>query len=304
MKKLYHYPAMAILSIFAVLLLLVFELTAFVKLVVFKPELYSEAIGRKAVSDAVYEDLTEYFAQFSAPTGIPPEVFNGAIDQHELADASFDLLTDSLNYLTNKNAQLPEIKYDFESFEKKIVGYIEEYSESNGIEKDDEYYDLIDNTVTVAENQIINHLDIMMLHQLATSRYGKVIHEKSEYVGTAMFASCGLFVIVLMIMIIVDRRHVRDLPYWAGLILAVSSAVLLFPCIYLDKINYFSTFFIRSRHIYLTVTGVFQTVLSRVIRFETVMLLVGLILIVLTVVIHMLYIRYLKAERRRKITSG
>ncbi|MBR1725019.1 MAG: hypothetical protein IJ723_08415, partial [Ruminococcus sp.] len=268
--------------------------------VVFEPDLYSEAIGRKAVINATYEDLTNYFTQFSAPTGIPAEVFNDPITKDDLSAASFQLLKDSLSYLTDKNAPKPEITYDFKPFEDSVVGYIESYSEENDIVKDDDYYNLIDNTVSTGEGQIIHHLDIMLLYDLSNSRYGELLHEKSGYVRTVFFASCIALMILLVVMILVDRRHPRDLPYWAGMIIAVTSLVILIPCYYLNKINYFSTFFIRSRHIYLTVTGVFQTMLNMIIYYETIMLVVGLILIILTIIIHMLYKRYRYAKHSRE----
>ena len=298
MKKLYHYPAMMVLSFFAVIFLMVFEASTFVETVVFKPALYSEAIGRKAVINAVYEDLEVYFTQFSAPTGIPAEVFIDPIKKEELSQSSFELLTDSLEYLTDKNAPKPEIKYDFKPFEDSVVGYIESYSDQNNIEKDEDYYNLIDNTVSTGEGQIRHHLDVMMLYQLSNSRYGGVLHEKSGYIRTVMLGSAGVLVLIALLMFIIDRHHIRDLTYWLGLIVAVSSIVILIPCIYLNKINYFSTFFMRSPHIYLTVTGVFQTMLNMIIYFETIMLIIGLILIVLTIVIHMIYVKYKRAKHR------
>ncbi len=300
MKKLYHYPAMLMLSLLAVLVLLVFEIAAFIQTVVFKPALYSEAIGRKAVINATYDDLETYFTQFSAPTGIPAEVFIDPLDKDVISDSAFQLLTDSLSYLTDKNAPKPEIKYDFKPFEDSVVGYIEDYSDRNDIIKDDSYYDLIDNTVSTGEGQIRHHLDVMMLYQLSNSSYGELLHEKSGLIRMIMLGSGGALLLIMAIMVIIDRNHPRDLPYWAGMVISVTSVILLIPCTYLNKINYFSTFFVRSPHIYLTVTGVFQTMLNMIIYFETVMLIIGLILIVLTIIIHMLYVRYRRMKHERE----
>lgn len=300
MKKLYHYPAMLSLSLLAVLILLVFEISAFVQLVVFQTDLYSEAIGRKAVINATYDDLDTYFTQFSAPTGIPAEVFMDPINKDDLSDASFQLLTDSLAYLTHKEAPKPEIQYDFKPFEDSVVGYIEKYSEENEIEKDDDYYNLIDNTVSTGEGQIRHHLDVMMLYQLSNSSYGEFLHNRSGIVGMVMLGSGIALAAVAFFMVLVDRNHPRDLTYWAGMIITVTSLIIMIPCMYLNKINYFSTFFVRSPHIYLTVTGVFQTMLNKIIYFENIMLIIGIILIVLTIIIHMLYKRYRIKKHRRE----
>ena len=63
MKRLYHYPAMIVLALFAALFAVIFEVCTFFSLVLMKPEIYSEAMGSKGVSDAIYEDLNTYFVQ-------------------------------------------------------------------------------------------------------------------------------------------------------------------------------------------------------------------------------------------------
>ena len=47
MKRLYHYPAMIVLALFAALFAVIFEVCTFFSLVLMKPEIYSEAMGSK-----------------------------------------------------------------------------------------------------------------------------------------------------------------------------------------------------------------------------------------------------------------
>lgn len=301
MKKLYHYPAMLILSLFAVLALLLLEITAYISQVMFKPQIYSEALGRYDVAGAIYDDLNTYFEQFSAPTGIPKECFTDSLDKTKLSEAAYALLTDSLAYLTDPNAPTPTVKYDFTQLENDITEYVEQYSEENGIEKNDEYYKLIEQTISTAETQIESRLDVMMLHTLSQSKFASGMHKYARLIDLAMIISAVLLAALVAAMCFVDRRHPRDYTYWFGTILFCSSAILLIPAAYVNKIGYFDSFFMKSEHIYRTVTGLFNTTLERVIRAQTIVLISGILLIIITAVVHNIYVRYRKRKRLTEV---
>ncbi len=299
MKKLYHYAPMMVLSIFAVLFLLVFEVTFFVSQVLFKPDIYSQVMGKQAVAEAIYEDLDEYFEQFAAPTGIPKEVFTSALDEDELSNGAYALLEDCLEYLTNEDAAEPVVAYDYTELEDSITSYIEEYSEENDIEKDDEYYELIDQTISTAENQIASRLDIIMLHTLCETNVAKSVHKYAGYITAAMVIAGIILAVLIVAMFVINRHHLRDMTYWVGTIMFSSAVVWLIPTVYLDSVGYFDSFFVTTEHIYLTVTGLFDEILSRVIYAQTIVLIIGIALIILTIIIHMLYSEYRKRLRNR-----
>jgi beta-lactamase regulating signal transducer with metallopeptidase domain len=113
-----------------------------------------------------------------------------------------------------------------------------------------------------------------------------------------MFASAAVLLILLAIMCIVNRHHPRDMTYWFGCIIVASSVIFLVPATYLDKINYFDSFFMRTEHIYLMITGLFQTMLDDIIETQTILLIIGVALILLTIVIHSIYLKYREARHR------
>lgn len=293
---------MLILTLLSVLTLIVFEVTAFVQNVVFDPSVYSEAITKQKVGDVVYDNLCDYFTSFEGPTGIPANVFIDGIDKDQLLDAAYSLTSDSIYYLTNSSAPAPQIKFDYSKVDKSVTDYIENYSQENGIEKDDDYYKLLENTLTTVHAQINSRLDVMLLYKLSTSNYAPKMHTYSQLVGRVMYSSLLVLILLVLLMIVVDRRHPRDLPYWFGVVIFCSSAILLAPSMYLDKIRYFDSFFMKTDYVYRTVTGLCNVILERVIYDQTVFLIFGIGLILLTIVIHMLYKRYLKGKQIHKET--
>lgn len=298
MKRLYHYPAMLILTIFSVICILVCESAAFVRYVVFDPDIYSEAMVRGRISDIIYDSLVDYFTGFSGPTGIPAEVFMAKLDKDALTEASYQLTADSLSYLTNPDAPKPEPSYDFADMENYVDSYIIGYTEANGFEIDDNVQKLIENTHKTIESQISGQLDVTLMYMLSKTAYAETLHNYFRYIEWAVYIAgiTGLFLVILMV--VIDRKHPRDLPYWLGVMLFSSGAIILFPALYLQKISYFDSFFMRTDNVYKTVTGVSKVLLNRIINTQTAVMIFGIFLILMTVVIHMVYINYLKKKRR------
>ena len=297
MKRLYHYPVMLVLTILSILSLVAFEATAFVQFVLFQPDIYSEAMIMGRIDDVIYDDLSEYFTSFSAPTGIPAEVFLAPLNKEELFNASYSLTVDSVCYLSGNTDTKPSINYDFSKVIGYVDAYIEQYSDANHIPKDQSYVDLVNNTNATIQAQISSQLDVAMIYNLANSAYAENIRSYAGYVTKGLIVSGVMLVFLIMLIVIIDRRHPRDLPYWFGTILVSTSVILLAPAIYLDKIGYFNRFFMRSENVYTTVTSICNVTLGRIINGQTISLLLGLFLIIATIVIHMLYLNHLKKNQ-------
>lgn len=310
MKRLYHYPAMILLTIFAVIMLLVFELSMFVKFVLFKPDIYSQTIGMESIGKVVYNDLTEYFTRFSAPTGIPAEVFNDHLSESVLLDKSFSMIESSIEYLSNPNAPEPVFDYDFTSIDKSVTDYIRNHSAAIDTENSEEVQqavsdvdindeDLINNTIAVVHEQIQGRLDVLMLYKLSKTGVGAKVHKYSGILPYLLIGSGVLLAAAVLLMLLVDRRHPRDLPYWFGNLLLCSSVVVLIPCVYLQRTNYFDSFFVRNEPIYKSVTGLCSQVLTYISDFQFVAFLMGLALIMITIIIHMIYVKYVRKKADR-----
>ena len=62
--------------------------------------------------------------------------------------------------------------------------------------------------------------------------------------------------------------------------------------------HFFDRFFVKSDYIYRTVTGLCDTALDRIITAQTIALMIGILLILLTLVIHAIYLKYLRRHSR------
>ncbi|MBR1393658.1 MAG: hypothetical protein IJ561_07465 [Ruminococcus sp.] len=299
MKRLYHYVPMLLLSIFVIILIILAEAVFFTRHTLLDAEIYKSAMDQKSVSTAMHGELVRYFTSLSSATGIPPEVFNDPLDEDELYTASYSLLKSSLNYLTDKDAPKPESNYDFSKLEKSITDYVENDAQERGIEKDEEYQKLLDNTISIADQQVASRLDMILLKELSNTGVGEKIHKYSSWLMPIFWVLVGLAALLVVGMVIIDRHHPRDLPYWAGIIIAVSGGAYLLPAYILHKTGYFSTFFIKNEYIHNTVTGAFEISLNRIIKVQLIVLIIGLLLVISAQVIHVLYLRHLKKQWKK-----
>ena len=300
MKKLYHFVPMLILSLFAVIFVILAEACIFTHHTLLDSEIYMQAMNEKNITQSMYDELCTYFESLSHATGIPTEVFTDPLDKEELYTTSFKLLQESITYLKDKNAPKPSVNYDYSKVEKSITDYIEKHAEEHNIEKNKEYQKLINNTVKTAKTQIESRFDVMMLYTLSKTSGAEKLHNNSWLIGVGIFLFIGLTVLMLIIMVIIDRHHPRDFPYWAGLIMAVSAGFWLIPSAILKSQDFFATFAIRNEYIYDSVTGMFDLALSSIIRLQVILLVIGILLIISAQLIHTIYLHYLKVKRRKR----
>ncbi|MBR4555152.1 MAG: hypothetical protein IKO27_06105 [Ruminococcus sp.] len=298
-KKLYHFTPLVILAGFTAIFVILAEACIFVSTTLLKPEIYSEAMNEKGVTDSIYNELCVYFKSLSNATGIPPEVFTDTLDKDELYSTSYKLLNECLDYFTDKSAPKPKVNYDYTALEDSITNYIAKHAEEHGIPKDKEYEKLLNNTISIAKAQIEARFDVMMLYKLSGSDFASGIHKYSGLFRLGIFIFLGIVLVLVICMAVIDRHHPRDYPYWAGLILTVSAGFWLIPCIYLKATDYFGSFFIKNAYIHKTVTGLFEISLERMIKLQTILLIVGVLLIISTLVIHTLYVRHLKKNYKK-----
>ncbi len=297
MKKLYHYPSMLILSLLCVIALIVLQLSYFATQVLFKPQIYTEAIIKSRTAELICQDLDTYFGYLSTPTNIPKNVFTDPIKTEDISAAVNQLVEDSLAYITDSSAPKPQIKYDYAPLEKSITDYIDKYAaEHDDIEKDEEYDKFVRNTIDTAKEQVESRMDAILLYKIASTGYVDKLHKAADMLHTVLIASGGILLLLIIIMCIINRHHPRDMTYWYGSILFTASATLLIPLIYMKKVKFFDGFIIRSDYTYKAVTRLLNSLLDRALNFELILFVAGVLLIITTIVVHMIYI----AIRRRR----
>jgi hypothetical protein len=285
---------MLTLAFFATIFAVLTEIVIFCITMVFNTDYYVWTISESGSDKALYNEIDEYFGQYSAPTGIPKEVYTNSLDEEKVSSTAKDLARSSLDYMFGKSLAKPEVYYDFTDFETDVTEYIEKYSEANNIEKDKEYYTFIDNTIDVAEKKVVSTFDVLMVKKLATSSSPSVLRKIVPELSLAM----GICVVVLVgligLMFYIDRHHPFDMPYWIGTILFACGALFLIPSIYCRYTGYFDGLFMEDPSIYYAITGAIYGVLEKLILVNSILLGLGVVLMIFAQVIHIFRVREAK----------
>lgn len=292
MKRLYHYGPMLTLAIFATIAAVIMQLLIFCDTMIFNTDYYVWTISKSGADTALYNELDEYFGQYSNPTSIPKEVYTKSLDQKKVSATAKKLVRSSLEYMFGRSLSKPVVDYDFTDFEVDVIDYVEKYSEANNIEKDQEYYSLIDNTLDNAEKKVVSSFDILMVKKLADSHYSSIFKKIVPEMGMAMGICLFLLLSLLGLMWYIDRHHPFDLPYWIGTILFCSSLLFLIPSLYLRFSGYFDGLFMEDPSIYYAITGAIYGVTDRLIIVNCILLALGLVFIIFAQIIHVFRVRY------------
>ena len=288
MKKLYHFAPMAVATLLMALMIAVFEALTYTSQVLLMPDIYIDVMAEYDVDDALYQGVDDYFAMYSRPTGIPKETFTDPLKQKELSSSSLRLVQDSIRYLAGRTDEKPEVKFDFTGLENSITDYVESYAEANNKEKDADYEKLIKNTIRIAEEQVRNRIDVMLMKKLCSSGFAQAIRKLAKYLVPAMIASGCVIILLIAVMVFIDRHHIADLPYWFGTAMFSSSLLFLIPCLILKHGRKFDGFFISDAGVYRTVTGLLYTITGDLITINGILLTVGVMLILFAQLIHLL----------------
>lgn len=291
MKKLYHYAPMLILAIVTTIVAVVAEILVFSNTMVFNTDYYVWMISKSGADTALYNEIDEYFGQYSSPTGIPKEVYTKSLDKKNVSVTAKKLVKSSLAYMFGKSLVKPEVEYDFTAFETDVTEYIENYSDANNIEKDKEYYTFIDHTIDSAEKKVTSTFDILMVKKLSESPKSAIFKKIVPQLSVAMGLALLVFVGLIGLMWYIDRHHPFDMPYWIGTIFFACSIIFLIPCVYCRFTGYFDGLFMEDPSIYYAITGSIYGVTDRLILVNGILLALGIVLIIFAQVIHVYRVR-------------
>lgn len=278
-RKIYHYLPCFIISFFITLFMVIMQASFFLTYVILKPDIYSEALSKNNITNYIYSDLETYFTRISAATGVPAEVYMKSVTKANLAQAANVLVEDSMRYLSDENAPKPVLQYAFGQLESDVTAYFESYAEENNIDKDEEYNKLLKSTIETAKTQISGKIDVFFLKQLCDTQSAEKIHPYVGMIKTAVYVSAIVIGILAGIMIYIIRHHKLNILYWLGVCCFSSAGLLLVPALYLDRTNYFSSFIIKTEYIHKAVSGLMDTMLSKIITFEVFIVILGVLLI-------------------------
>ena len=249
MKKASTYIFSLILSVLMVFAIIGTLILAVVKISVSENSAV-KITEKKNISNLVYSQLEKYYNEKYYSSGIPSEVYMGALNE--------DVIENIMKAQIKSAFDRKDYNYkdsDISGVEENLEKFFSSYADENDIEKDSKYNKKLENAKDNAKKVISDYCDVYKINTLKSQGInGKIykILDILQFVFTAALATVG---IVAVLLILFNIKEISTFLYWLGISCLVSGVMGSIPCIYLIVSNYFGSFTIKQPHIFMTYTG-------------------------------------------------
>ncbi len=270
-----------------VTILLFFAVTAaqgslFAKYYVLNTDTYVEVIEEKDIGTKVYEIIEEHYETEVNATGIPAQIYMDVVSDPAVKEMVNGCVEDAFKYIKGKTKNL-----DYQTCKEKLAPlkdsidiFFDEYADSINYVKDDAFYKKTSDVYESADKFITETADVYQFITIDAAGYLRYAQKVYDYVDIVMIASIvGTFVLII-VLIIANRKNLFNSLYWISISAGTSSILFLAVCIYLKATNYFDRFAIKSKHVFAAMTGLFNELTDRLITINIIIIAVSFVLMI------------------------
>lgn len=277
MKNLKTYIPSLLMSI-----LLVFSLLGVTALVVAEtyasPEKLFSLAEENDVIPKVQKELEKYFGDKYNETGVPAEIYTGAIDNSYIQDVINMFIDESFTILEEESSEGFVIPVNAQ-LEKSITDFFSGYADSNGYEKDENYNKKLENTIASAYNAVGDYCDIYKLEMMQSEGILSKAGVLYRNLDTLLIAAVGVTAVLAVILLLVNLKQINIFLYWLGVSGFISGVIGLVPCIYLNATSYFDSFVIKQPHIFTSYTKLLYGVVNTFMTGQLIVIAAGVLLL-------------------------
>lgn len=285
MRKLRKYLPNIFVCIVLVFSLLGAESLAFVKYVLLDENTYVQMVDSNKVDEKVYGEIKKYFDDNYDNTGIKSDVYMNSLGADAVRDVIINKISAACSYIDGSADKYEAPQFDFTSLEKELEEYFRKFADENNVEMNDAFKAQLENTAETAKEEINSCSDVFLLEELHRTGVLSKARKAYKLFPAAFFGCIILAGLMLITLILMNRKNIADSLYWLSCTGIASSAVTLIPCVWLKASRYFDRLVIRTSYIYHSVTGLCYQLLDAVIRVQCAILLVSAVIMVIYVAV-------------------
>ena len=189
------------------------------------------------------------------------------------------------SYIDGSADKYEDPQFDFTRLERELEEYFRKFADENNVEMNDAFKAQLENTAETAKEEINSCSDVFLLEELHRTGVLSKARKAYKFFPAALFGCIILSGLMLITLILMNRKNIADFLYWLSCAGVASSAVTLIPCVWLKASRYFDRLVIRTSYIYHSVTGLCYQLLDAVIRIQCAILLVSAVIMVIYVAV-------------------
>lgn len=227
-----------------------------------------------------YDAIASYFQSRSNSTAIPPEIYLDTIHTDQLKTDILYSVYQGFDYLNGKS-ETYEFTMHFGELEESVTNFFEQYADENSYQKDDAFYQKIQENISEAESKILYYTDTFKFSTLYERGWLAKIRSYLRLFRTIMTVLCIVTAVTLIALILCCKADFSELLYWLGLSTTIPGLLISLPCLYILATNYFSGFVVKDAQIFAAVVGYLQYVTSQICIASAVTGVIGILLLVI-----------------------
>ena len=147
---------------------------------------------------------------------------------------------------------------DFTKLENSVNAFFNQYAEENNYQKDEAFYQKIQENLDEAEEKILNTADTFKFSTLNEHGWLEKLRSYLSIFRTGVIIICVMTIFIMGILLFLCRTTPKEIPYWLGLTGVISGLLTASPCVYVLRTNYFSSFVVKDPQIFAAVVGYLQ----------------------------------------------
>ena len=278
MHKLRNYVLCIITTILLFFVLMSGQAVAFTKISVLKIDTYTDVIEKNNVTDKVYSQIESNYKSEVNATGIPENVYTDAFTKENARNIILDRVQNAFSYINGKSDNLEYSSNELDNLKSSVTKFLSDYADSINHPKDDAYNAKVSSVCSDAETYILDTADVYQFSKIEKAGYLSKMKKAVKYIDVALIASAGAAVFLLLILIVANRKNIKNCMYWLSISIGSSSILYLGACVYLKATDYFNSFAIKAPPIFSAMTGLFNKFTDQFIMVNSILLGLSLIL--------------------------
>lgn len=253
MKKLNAYIPSLLFSILLVILMIC-SVGVIIVDINFNAERTITLSEKKDISDKAYAHLNSKFRESSGASGIPSDIYLKNLDKEYIQSVVNAYINSGYDVLKSGKKMNIDIPKNTE-MEKALDDFFNNMADETGYEKNEEFYNKLENTKKNAYQLIGECCDIYKF--AALEKHGVLTPASEIYKMRPLltFASVGGTALMILFLIFINRKEKKTVLYWSGISAAIAGAIGMVPSIYLLSTDYFNAFSIKQPQIFAAYTG-------------------------------------------------
>lgn len=250
-RKLHYYLPNVLLTFLLTFAVLALAAAVWAFNVVLQSDTYTDQMYKNKVDEIAFDEINDYFDRQYNYSGVDPDVFKSAVKKKDIAASIYAYIDGTFEYMNGKNDKLPEFEYSYEPLEEALHNDYLRWCKENKKEYDNKMRNMENKTISNVEEIIDSKLDIMMLSKVnKPNGISTKVRHRVHLLNYALWGSIALTAVIVGVMALVNRKHIKYIFYWIFIACFCSGVLLIIPTAIARATKYFDGLVIHNQSVY------------------------------------------------------